>query len=327
MPEQFHTLGSTIFNMSFDFDITTGNLTSRTHVVKDGLGTVSQIESFTYDGYDTDNNVQDPLNGQNYNRYSYVLNNPLKYTDPTGETRYGEDFSYTGPIYGGGSHSSEWARAVYIDGEFAGFQLGSGLFGNMVSGGGGAGGGGGSSSYLSSSLAAINFMNQSGGMHSYWGSMSSYNRSGIGSFQAQSGGNELGPIGFGLSVEIGFPDWVVGQTIAFGFDIGLVADNTSTGIGLYLTTKTPIGNPVAFSIAPEVFYAHSSFDNQIKIKNLNGEGFEITGSIGANGGSYGFNNEGTYQILTTSGFSRGIDFGSGSWKTNTSVYTIDMLMD
>ncbi|MDR2010636.1 MAG: hypothetical protein LBQ22_09160 [Bacteroidales bacterium] len=31
-----------------------------------------------------DNFVQDPNNAQNYNRYSYCLNNPLKYTDPTG---------------------------------------------------------------------------------------------------------------------------------------------------------------------------------------------------------------------------------------------------
>ena len=31
-----------------------------------------------------DNLIQDPLNLQNYNRYSYVLNNPLSYTDPTG---------------------------------------------------------------------------------------------------------------------------------------------------------------------------------------------------------------------------------------------------
>jgi RHS repeat-associated protein len=32
-----------------------------------------------------DNNIQDPYNTQNYNRYGYVLNNPLKYTDPSGE--------------------------------------------------------------------------------------------------------------------------------------------------------------------------------------------------------------------------------------------------
>jgi RHS repeat-associated protein len=32
-----------------------------------------------------DNNIQEPYNTQNYNRYGYVLNNPLKYTDPSGE--------------------------------------------------------------------------------------------------------------------------------------------------------------------------------------------------------------------------------------------------
>jgi RHS repeat-associated protein len=32
-----------------------------------------------------DNYVQDPSNAQSYNKYSYCLNNPLKYTDPSGE--------------------------------------------------------------------------------------------------------------------------------------------------------------------------------------------------------------------------------------------------
>ena len=33
-----------------------------------------------------DNFVQDPSNTQNYNRYGYCLNNPLKFTDPSGES-------------------------------------------------------------------------------------------------------------------------------------------------------------------------------------------------------------------------------------------------
>ena len=33
----------------------------------------------------TDNFVQEPFDSQNFNRYSYCLNNPLKYTDPSGE--------------------------------------------------------------------------------------------------------------------------------------------------------------------------------------------------------------------------------------------------
>jgi len=32
-----------------------------------------------------DNYIQEPYNTQNYNKYAYVLNNPLKYTDPSGE--------------------------------------------------------------------------------------------------------------------------------------------------------------------------------------------------------------------------------------------------
>ncbi|MCI9843341.1 RHS repeat-associated core domain-containing protein [Flavobacterium pectinovorum] len=37
-----------------------------------------------------DNYIQDPANTQNYNQYGYVLNNPLLYTDPSGNT-YGND--------------------------------------------------------------------------------------------------------------------------------------------------------------------------------------------------------------------------------------------
>lgn len=39
-----------------------------------------------------DNFVQDPFNTQNYNRYGYVLNNSLKYTDFTGESWWSENW-------------------------------------------------------------------------------------------------------------------------------------------------------------------------------------------------------------------------------------------
>jgi RHS repeat-associated protein len=43
-----------------------------------------------------DNNIQDPYNSQNLNRYSYCLNNPMKYVDPSGENVWSEYISNLG---------------------------------------------------------------------------------------------------------------------------------------------------------------------------------------------------------------------------------------
>jgi hypothetical protein len=48
-----------------------------------------------------DNYVQDASNTQNYNRYSYVLNNPLKYTDPSGEAGTNPNETYPSWYYDG----------------------------------------------------------------------------------------------------------------------------------------------------------------------------------------------------------------------------------
>jgi muramidase (phage lysozyme) len=45
-----------------------------------------------------DPNVQEPLNSQNLNRYSYVLNNPLSYTDPSGYF-FGKLFDAIGDVF------------------------------------------------------------------------------------------------------------------------------------------------------------------------------------------------------------------------------------
>lgn len=77
-----------------------------------------------------DNLVQNPMFTQNYNRYSYVYNNPLRYTDPTGEcVQY-----VIGAILGGYS-GYKLAEANGITGwKMAGYILGGAVIG-AVSGG------------------------------------------------------------------------------------------------------------------------------------------------------------------------------------------------
>jgi RHS repeat-associated protein len=53
-----------------------------------------------------DNNIQDPYNTQNYNRYGYVMNNPTKYIDPSGETFWPMFFAALFNSYASGVQAS-----------------------------------------------------------------------------------------------------------------------------------------------------------------------------------------------------------------------------
>jgi len=73
-----------------------------------------------------DNYVQDPSNAQNYNRYSYCYNNPLKYTDPTGNFAVFDDVvamtigagfgAWQGYRIGAAKGAEGWNMAAYIAG-------------------------------------------------------------------------------------------------------------------------------------------------------------------------------------------------------------------
>ncbi len=63
-----------------------------------------------------DNYIQNPYNTQNYNRYSYVLNNPLMYTDPSGEMTEDE---------GGGNGWLGTAAAASVLQSLRGARIGS----------------------------------------------------------------------------------------------------------------------------------------------------------------------------------------------------------
>lgn len=108
-----------------------------------------------------DSYVQDPDNSQNFNRYAYCFNNPLKYTDPSGEVAFVDDIiaaAIVGAIINGFVQTAsgnvqnfgQWCLATTIGGvagaagAWAGgaVAMGTGFVGGAVSGGvGGAVGG------------------------------------------------------------------------------------------------------------------------------------------------------------------------------------------
>lgn len=92
-----------------------------------------------------DNYVEDPLSPQGYNRYSYVVNNPLKYNDPSGQIAPLIIFAAAAIIGGGINVATHWS-SIYSNGSFHagaffkafGIGAGVGLIG-AVSGGAAAG--------------------------------------------------------------------------------------------------------------------------------------------------------------------------------------------
>ncbi|WP_225879832.1 RHS repeat domain-containing protein [Abyssogena phaseoliformis symbiont] len=66
--------------------LTNRGFTGHEHIDEMGL---IHMNSWVYDPQigrflSADSHIQVPYNTQSYNRYTYALNNPLKYTDPSG---------------------------------------------------------------------------------------------------------------------------------------------------------------------------------------------------------------------------------------------------
>ncbi len=78
-----------------------------------------------------DNNIQDPFSAQNYNRYAYVMNNPLRYTDPSGEfwnVLFGYLFNaYVRGAYsnGGELNPAKWNSTGFINAATSTASLGA----------------------------------------------------------------------------------------------------------------------------------------------------------------------------------------------------------
>ncbi len=86
-----------------------------------------------------DNLVQMPGNAQRYNRYSYCLNNPLKYTDPSGEAFVIDDATIAFTLFSVASSMMQAAATggnIWKAGAAIGVWLGGGgIFPGAIIGG------------------------------------------------------------------------------------------------------------------------------------------------------------------------------------------------
>jgi len=81
--------------------------------------------------------VQAPYNSQNFNRYSYCLNNPLMYTDPSGELWFLVAAAAVFGAYSGGSMANGTLNPFkwdYSSGKTWGYMLGGAVVGGLSAG-------------------------------------------------------------------------------------------------------------------------------------------------------------------------------------------------
>lgn len=181
--------------------------------------------------------VQSPSNPQNYNRYSYCLNNPLKYYDPSGEF-------FTWSIYKGGISFGFNFTPVNVPLGF-GFNIGYGdglSLGFYAELGYRVGGTGfGSGFYLQESFD-YNFKNSSWSATTSFGVYASYGMLSAGTSFSSTydyGSKEWSDVGWIVSAGLAFGDdqfgW--GATVSYG------SNGLSWGIGGYYYDNAWESNP------------------------------------------------------------------------------------
>jgi RHS repeat-associated protein len=204
-----------------------------------------------------DNYIQDPFDTQNYNRYSYVLNNPLKYTDPSGESAAGI-FGFLFSLWVHGSYASggelnplKWNSNGWIN---AGLAVGSPI----------------------ASLGATNYVN---------GYMENYDKPlpiGITATSGGSGNNN--PFYVSQNNPFNFSFFNSSQTkrtyegslgqFNFNFDSFLAqisGDTQFFGVNAHNYTNTGgyLYGPLAVDVGADVYIAKGNIDTRIGTKNIN----------------------------------------------------------
>jgi len=161
-----------------------------------------------------DNYIQDPFNTQSYNRFGYVLNNPLMYTDPSGEFLWA--VVYVAAIVGAIMGATSYVGQAIQTGDWSWGKFGMSVLGGAVSGA------------IMGTLTAA-----TGGAAAAlsWGAMAGYVATGfVGSFMSFN--VDLGGFSIGVSPAIAFGNsFSVGASLSVSYrkgDFAVSASITST---------------------------------------------------------------------------------------------------
>jgi RHS repeat-associated protein len=181
-----------------------------------------------------DNYVQDPSSTQNFNRYAYCMNNPLKYTDPDGELAHW----IIGALIGGVVNlATNWSKCKGVWDYFAAFGAGAAngvlsatvpVFGSII---------GGALTGATNNLISQTGKNFSGfeniNMNSFWNSVGYGGIAGLAGYGGGYLGAKAGNVlinGFGIvsPVTKGVVGGVMGGA-AGGFASGSIIGGLQTG--------------------------------------------------------------------------------------------------
>ena len=185
--------------------------------------------------FSPDNYVQAPDNSQNFNRYSYCLNNPLKYNDPSGEFFLTWSLSMDG--FSIGVNFGFWGCGINFGFSQDGSSLG--VYGELGPRVGGTGFGSGATV---SASADYNFGNNkwtstiSEGAYASYGA---YNAGGSAS-QTWDWKEKEWQTGWNVGAGVGFGDYESGM----GINVSYGSGGWSVGIGGYYDSKAWDSNPV-----------------------------------------------------------------------------------